>query len=354
MAQEAKNTVAIDLSDDTIFDPSHWIKKGKKFPTIDTPLHISDAWSNTFLVPESIKQSIFPHATISVPNFIQLAQNYPRQPATLANTHPDTWFSREHPNSDIRLLLKRAIPDKEVIRKLVEVSGQAWFDGNQSICDPRFNNRQERFPLYAIGFWREIADLRIAATIWERAQRWTHERAMDSVAAETAAETVEDLMEELGWNISIRSKTTHAYSPDLAGLLGSGKSLEQRGWLSDSVIDLMVDTLREQLTRMALKGRLTSIQCLGFSHQMSRAVRERKETYTRKDFGLLYGISDCVHKRQLESLYFPLLTGKCHWIAVHVDFTKNLIQYGDSIGNKSTLPPEIRMVQKWTQLAFGS
>src|SRR5690606_25368822 len=72
---------------------------------------------------------------------------------------------------DVSLLLKHSIPSAWVINKLRNAFGQAWFDGCQSIVDERSRDKA-RFPLYAIEFWVEMAQVLDGKKAWEESERW--------------------------------------------------------------------------------------------------------------------------------------------------------------------------------------
>ncbi|KAI0069937.1 hypothetical protein K474DRAFT_1609629 [Panus rudis PR-1116 ss-1] len=338
----------IDVEDEKVFDPGKWIGKGKKYPSRDTPIFIFNARKDAFGVPETIQANLYPHHDVPISSF--LASNFPQQSVTLITAKPHLWFDMQPPNMSLDPLLTRAVPSKEVLEQLEEIAGQEWFNGKQSICDPRFNNRQDRFPLYAIGFWKDMVRIQAARKAWEETHRIVHAHLGEYKVA-VAAQT---LLTNIGWNQPIKTSTVQTNTPELARIIGStGVTQHKPGWLSDSIVDLMVDTLKERMESELSKARLNStmVSHVGIMHELTRASRSK--TYTRKEFPMLFKIAGRVWDNGLRELYFPVFVNGCHWLAVCIDFDNNCIRYGDS---NHIFPvaatKELSIIQKWTEKAF--
>jgi hypothetical protein len=101
-----------------------------------------------------------------------VALELPQQSRTLVLSKPRSWYSRDFPTTDIGCLMSRPIPQKEFLSRLEEEAGQAWFDGCKSLLDPRYNDGSDRFPLWVLTFWKEMAELWDARWKWVTSVGW--------------------------------------------------------------------------------------------------------------------------------------------------------------------------------------
>ncbi|CDO77898.1 hypothetical protein BN946_scf184535.g1 [Trametes cinnabarina] len=199
-------------------------------------------------------------------------------------------------------------------------SGQAWFDGALSIRDPRFHQGTERFPLRALGLWRELAALVELQKDWEISLSWLTTAIVKAETPESMVLLKEARKHLLGlpWNGPLHIGTCFSTTSELSRLLG-------RKWLSDSLIDLMVESLTHSMHPKSnvLIGNLTV---------MYEACRgERTKDFSKKNTPLLHRIKASVDSQECTQAYFPICMNNNHWIVFHVDFQIEIIEYGMSI-----------------------
>ena len=146
----------LDLAAVPSFIKSEWIGIGKKYPTTDTPLEVVWARAELLKIPET-QAGHLPSPNIPITQFLHI--QFPPQSSEIITVKPQAWFSNDTPTTNIGFLMKRPIPPRQFLLKLEGAMGQAWFDGAKSILDTRFNNSQDRLPLWVISFWKTIADM---------------------------------------------------------------------------------------------------------------------------------------------------------------------------------------------------
>ncbi|KAJ7366017.1 hypothetical protein DFH08DRAFT_797027 [Mycena albidolilacea] len=83
----------------------------------------------------------------SVCEFVKI--DLPNPTSDFVTGNPKLWFSRDTPLTDVRIVLDRPIPSRELVTRLIaeKCVGQFWLDGCCSFVDPRFNEGKDRFPL---------------------------------------------------------------------------------------------------------------------------------------------------------------------------------------------------------------
>lgn len=47
-----------------------------------------------------------------------------------------------------------------------------WMNGTNSLIDPRYNDGRDRFPLYALTFWKELGRVVDQQESWQKASEW--------------------------------------------------------------------------------------------------------------------------------------------------------------------------------------
>ena len=220
----------IDLTTNAQFDPSTWIGVGKTFSN-DLENVVYDKKREILKVPDPFLIHL-PTPTLLVNEFLKY--HLPIQSSTLSFHPTGEWFSTDVPLSPPEILLTRPIPPARVLKDLDKALGQEWFDGANSIVDPRFNNRSERFPFWALSLWKEMEKMIQHQRLWDSSIRWlktiTH--------PEEIVAKAKSVIEKLPWNKPLGSGG--ATTLEFAGFLGVS-------WLSDTQINLMIKVLRNRL-----------------------------------------------------------------------------------------------------------
>lgn len=218
-----------------LFNPKEWIRHNRKYR--DVPRHVSDTLVSLQKIPRSEKSSLFPPSDTPIKEFIEF--ELPTLSAEIIATKTSAWFSTESPQPNaFQLLNIWSVPPSAFLAKLESAMGQAWFDGNISITDPRYNAGRDRLPFWALTFWQQMAK-RIGAQIeWKRAKKWVM---VERKASEDPFmfPPAEYLFRNHGWN------TLYNHYPSmtnrvLAQLLGNNT-------LSDDIMLSMIKNLQGRL-----------------------------------------------------------------------------------------------------------
>ncbi|KAJ6632173.1 hypothetical protein B0H10DRAFT_2206574 [Mycena sp. CBHHK59/15] len=334
----------IDLSNDLPpFNPAAYIGKNKKFPPSSDVLPEAHAALADVLKLPTSQAALFPDRDIPITEF--LALSLPRESASFVFTKPDIWFSDEEPTGDVEILTIRSIPSQQFLTYLTAHVGQAWFDGAKSIVDPRFNDGRDRFLLWVLTFWKDMARVSQDQIMWGKSRDWlkTELEKKDILEVDRdALMAALALLEVLGWNTKIGKSWTNF---NLASILSWR-------WLSDDHIDMMMADLA---TRAAADPDLAGTVVIVPLH-FSRAIIEgaKKRSYKKKDAPLLARYEEHIKSTKPAKLYFPLHVNGNHWIAGVVDFKKELIGTGDGRFGLSNPPIKfINNLKCWLKAEFG-
>lgn len=290
---------------------------GKQYPTKNVPPEVQWAKDDVLRIPTT-QLHHFPSPELAVTQFMEL--KYPVQSAEFITTKPKIWFSTEKPTTDIAILISRAIPSKSFLASLSKEMGQQWLNGAQSISDQRFNNGTDRFPLWAITFWRELVDIAERQHIWRESCQWLADEKQKTQHTPTldALDAGQKCLDSLGWNTSLPYSRGVPTSVILAGLLGTS-------WLSDEHINMITEELSETLDPdLANK---VIVAPLTFSMEAENSLRSKTRTYTRQTTPLLCRYAKHIEEKGIEELYFPVHVEN-HWIAGLINFISQTISYG--------------------------
>ena len=222
-------SVNVNLTIDTQFLHSTWIRAGKEFSR-HLPLVVYDKKQEILKIPHCFLAQL-PIPVTLVYEFIN--HSFPLQSSNLSFHQLSRWFSTEVPLTYPGVLLTRPIPPAKVLKDLDTAIGQVWFDGASSIVDLQFNNGTERFPLWVLSLWQEMEKMVENQRWWKSSihqlELKTHPQGITVQA--------KNLIEKLSWNGPLSGGVS---TLEFAGFLGVS-------WLSDTQINMMVDVLQNQM-----------------------------------------------------------------------------------------------------------
>ena len=311
--------ILVDLVNTTIFKESEWIGANKEYR--DVPTHVSDAKRDRLSVPPSYEGSL-PSPDLPVTDF--LALRLPRVSNGIVNTKPQLWFSTGEPTTNPDCLITRAVPSPSFLKRLDEAFGQAWFDGAKSIVDPRFNESQDRLPLWTLGFWKRMASLVQSQEKWAESLRWVRKEKNRPNLDQETQETLDDALatfDTIGWDCKLgylRGATSAIRLPDILGT----------AWLSDDHIDMMMEELSKNVAADPDLRDKVMVAPLAFANEIE--ANGMAGTYDNKKGGavLLRRYKKHITEKETEKLLFPVNINKNHWIAAFIDFRNGKIGYG--------------------------
>ena len=191
------------------------------------------AYHATFAIPK-IHTNLLYDRNQPVTSFA--ATSLPPQSPVLSFAKPDLWFTSDPPHTDLSTLLNRPIPHPYILSALKKISDQKWFDGCTSVCDRRFDEGNERFPLCALQLWLDFAEQARAQDVWKAVLSWVtkHFIQTDVPSDEAVFQETKTILPMLPWNTNIYGN--NCTIANLTELLGCD-------WISSDVLDLGIDTL---------------------------------------------------------------------------------------------------------------
>ncbi|KAJ6600108.1 hypothetical protein B0H10DRAFT_2196455 [Mycena sp. CBHHK59/15] len=188
------------VDDEKPFISDDWIGKGKSYSG-DLPGEVLQAKITAFMPPEPAV-GLVPAGSLPVMEFAAIA--LPRQSSELAYGESRLWFSDDAPTTDIGVLKDRtrSIPPQAVLDLLGRKAGQAWLNGAKSVIDPRYNEGADRFPLWVLTYWMEMACTVGHQSNWKRSIAWLeneHKKCKEE-HTRAAIEEARATLKTLGWN----------------------------------------------------------------------------------------------------------------------------------------------------------
>ncbi|OSC96522.1 hypothetical protein PYCCODRAFT_1379012 [Trametes coccinea BRFM310] len=299
-------------SDSPIFDPAEWISCGKTYPSADTPGFIHAARKAVLAIPtEHLK--LLPDQTLSV--LALLRKTLPPELAHLVTQEAQCSFDFEAPTDTLEALESRPLPPDDLVRKLQQAFGQAWFNGAQSLVDRRF--KQSKLLLFVLTYWTEMGLVVSKKAIWKRAVDWLTRWEQDTNFLKEA-DRARSLMDLLPWSARIKALGSDTGAENLALLLS-----EQ--WLDDELINMLVQELFQRTHLDPKLSRTVALLPLPFQQVLHKAAA--KQTYSHPL------LERCKHyiSGGRQRFYFPVNVGGVHWVSCMIDFEENVICYGDSM-----------------------
>ncbi|KAJ7909891.1 hypothetical protein B0H13DRAFT_1616161 [Mycena leptocephala] len=327
---------------DAPFIPSVWIGKNKNYSG-DLPIAVIAAKNAAFELSTE-GQAMIPPGKLAVIEFADLV--LPRASSELVYGESQLWFSKDEPATDISLLKHRSIPPTHILDLLSRKSGQAWLNGAKSIADPRFNDGADRFPLETLTFWKEMSAVIQDQAGWKRSIQWLNNERRKSKDDETtrAIDSAQAELETMGWNAPLTYGRQSISTLDLREFLSTV-------WLRSNNIDIMMEDLAERVASDPELADKVIVAPLAFSNAV---LGSRKGGYSKEKSPLLDRYEREIREKKKEMIVFPANVENNHWIAGVIGFSKQTIDFGDSMPGCFQPPTTlITALQRWLLQRFG-
>ena len=315
--------IDIDKPEPT-FDPSIWIGTGKIYPDATRlPRYIAAAYKSIYDIPDQYRALLYNRCR-AVRSFV--VASLPPQSPTLSFAKPDLWFSFDPPHTDVATLLDRPIPHPRVLAALHTISGQKWFDGHQSICDCRYNNGEDRFPLYVLQLWQQFSCQASIQQRWQASLSWTTEQQWQADLpsdSEAAFRDSQQLLSMLPWQEDVRMGG--CTTADFTELLGSS-------WISGDVLDLGLNALRQELHSSREDSFATRFEVSNLSllYELQRAVSTFD--FSEKHVPSLYRLGKRIRMGLVDEVFVLVNVRGVHWVMVRANLKTGVIEYGMHAG----------------------
>ncbi|KAJ7149280.1 hypothetical protein C8R43DRAFT_1128635 [Mycena crocata] len=338
--------------DNNPFNKTEWIGKGIKWAAT-LPSHVRKAAGDELSLPQTVEAELIPACSLSIAKMIQFP--LPVQIPTVSSCIVSDFFSKEAPGrvtADILLRLRHLpIPDTKLIRKLQAELRQAWLDGFQSVPYTHIAGTvTTHFPLWLITYWNEVLDIRLnVRQYWMRGQKWVHglTKKKGHTGYRSESEQTSILLGTLPWGLTKPSDGEQFNS--LYRFLGPH-------WLASSQLDdmleiecLKINTTPELVKNMRVRG-------VDLTNYIVKAyeARETEDYMTARELDWLRILAEDLLGNQASLLTAANLERIVtepepykRWIALVVDASEGLIQYGDGYGRDDEIPAKLIAAYTW-------
>ncbi|KAJ6622832.1 hypothetical protein B0H10DRAFT_2214142 [Mycena sp. CBHHK59/15] len=307
----------------TEWDPSDWILCGKEYK--DVPQIVEVARRSVLRLPTSIQHHL-PSKTMTISQLL----NFDVPPLADDDTAMDNDtknYSASEPTANIEEILAfLALPNRSLLRKIIDGFGQAWFDGKKSLRT--WLHPEVRYPFWALTYWGEMIDVCKAKDVWLRADVWLKKRGKTE-EERTMKHTVYGLWNVAGWHGSL-----HGF--------GSLETLDlakffSEDYLEGSIVNAMLALLSLRLTgsgddQLIVNTTFARFICMVLPAVDGKAASPITSSPGAQRYLEKYGewFQSPEHSHLHLVLYRPIK----HWTACSIDFRDHRIQYGDSLGWK--------------------
>ncbi|KAJ7114968.1 hypothetical protein C8R44DRAFT_881016 [Mycena epipterygia] len=323
------------------WDPTEWISQGRTYE--DVPLHVQMARRHILQIPDLI-QSLLPAKTMLISRL--LLSDLPPMASYDESTYSGlNSYTTKEPTKNIEELLPfLALPTRPILRNITDKFGQAWFDGNKSICTSV--NPELAYPLWILTYWAEMVDVSEAKDTWLHAETWLNKTGKIKLESDLKL-AVRGLWSVVGWHGSV-----HGFANLPTSYMAK---LFSEDYLDGRIIDAMLTLLS---LRARISGEETLIVGTTFADYIrslppvedgipaGQIVSTALEKYLKK-YGTFF--QDSAHKK----LYTVLHRPPEHWTTTLVNFEAKAIKYGD--GLKWSRPEDfLESLQTWIQEYHGA
>jgi len=293
-----------DIDNPPAFKREDWIGKRKKIT--DVPIFVLDACTDAFTIPTEHKHH-FPPKNITVSELLKW--DLPSQSSAFIPTKAETWFSQDPPRGRPDRFIARPMPNDAFLDKLIRLNRQAWLDGAQSFVDTRYNDGEDRGPLWLVEYWKEMNRIIKGRAKWKKCENWLATGPNDRMHNADMTRTFDNargFLPTLGWDTPVsgleRGQTTLAF----ATLLGTD-------WIDDGIVQMMIEQLSESAC-MSATGSTSDILVAGI--QFVQALEEasiKKCEYSRLTTPILARYEAHIDDADVKHLYLPAHIHGNHW-----------------------------------------
>lgn len=322
--------------------PSKWVRKDFSNPQ----LTIDEA----FRVPCDLRPALFPSPDASITTVLRELPKF--SSATIRS--PSLFFSKCEPSVLTPELTKSIAidfaPDLQLLDAILHVKTQMWNDGFRSIVLPHHPDVACQLPLWAVTYWRELADLSESddAVAWRSALSFLM-RFQDTCGQNSAVlgAEVRNLLDVVAFSTS-GSQILGFSVKDKLTKLASFLSSE---WLSDLHEGLMLDGLSMELARMGIDEGVRFVSPDWMSSFFTRYKRRAHPGFLLRGGYRKARNAEFLRRvgREIESGAVKTLAGVIHrpghWVCWVMDCEKQRFLYGDSMGD--SIPMDVVNAFDW-------
>lgn len=280
-----------------------WIGQGRIYATFESTTTVVEQQKLLFSVPPRF-DNVRARTDLSVMSLMGRLESV-TQGGTAAEVSGRHLFSLEEPNTGLdNLFVSCIVPPSTVIQEMSRSFGQLWFDGKaKSIKD--WTKEDVRYPLPALTIYREFDRALETRSLWVQARAWMT-RGRQALTCEASNDLAKQLMFAFPWDANLSALGADASVTELFKMLGDV-------WLTDSHIDMLMQTLTDRLEHNAEASGIVIAPC-AFQMYLQLAFAAHNNGSGRA-FPVLERYRQWIESGKKAVMYFPGHVNGNHWVA---------------------------------------
>ncbi|QRW21072.1 hypothetical protein RhiXN_06061 [Rhizoctonia solani] len=251
-------------------------------------------------------------------------------------------------------LIGHSIPDTSLCRSLQREWPSVKHSGVYSIFHVTNDGKVHYYPVWILTWWELLLSARQKQEQWRSAYSWLSQAksTSDHPAALKVYIKALDYISHIGWDTAIPFET-RCSAADLTFFLSND-------WLATRHIDWMLESvqLRFESCKQG-ENRLESPQnsVIFYSPEVLRSIIRRFETIPPNISPeaiprFLSPLQKRIHDGERPRLYTVYNYSDVHWIALEVDFNRQVIRYGDSMGGSRSSARVRNIIKAWLKATW--
>jgi Ulp1 family protease catalytic subunit len=300
-------------------------------------------------LPQDIEAQILPSPKLSILELLQ--HDLPIQhPKSLHGKIAD-FFDKNVPNeTDPKIISKIPTPSQEVVLSLQMHLVNAIKNSDSEImsikCIHSIAADGMTYPLWIIAYWVKVGSVREIRDSWRKSevyvrgcvQKW---RKTNNTEGLLVVNQILDALAIVQW-----SEKLCGFSSNAEESLHSLTYYASSKWLRGDHANQMLDLLRKNLQRRHISN--AEILSTYFLAKISQGFDDKDKYLNNNSFHYYRCIGDDLAAGISDQIAFLVNLDRNHWVSVIIDFRKQEILYGDSLGHAMTASTQ-RILTWWTR-----
>jgi hypothetical protein len=298
------------------------------------------------VLPHAVEAQILPSPNLSILELLQY--DLPIQHPKILPHQIADFFDKNAPNeTDPNIIRRIPTPSKDVILSLQKHLANTIKSSDMSIkCIHSVAAAGMTYPLWIIAYWVKVGSVREIRDGWRKgevylrdcSQRWRKNKSTEGV---NIINQIFDALAIVRW-----SDKLCGFSSNAAEGLDSLTYYASCKWLTGDHANQMLDLLRKDLQRK----RRSKVEVLStyFFPKISQGFDDKDKYANNNTFHFNRRIGDDLMAGISDQITFLVNLNRNHWVSVIIDFRKQEILYGDSLGCAMSASTQNILIW-WTQ-----
>ncbi|TFK16527.1 hypothetical protein FA15DRAFT_662084 [Coprinopsis marcescibilis] len=281
------------------------------------------------IIPPDIASTLLPPDTLSVSEFL----NYSIPPQILLSEYSIADFlSNQDPSAvDVSEMQHLPMPPKSIVRQIHQHISEGSIH-YRSIISPYVSNNTTRYPLWIVIYWLQLEDISTKQKFWSKLQTESEKqlKRQKNQSAETKSllRKAHNHLQALPWTGPLHGVRGETSIDKITIYL-------TKEWLADDHIHHILELINRELEATMMpnmdKPRFIIQESTHFLTLMGQA-QENPSTYHTTSYDWLRHLGESLVGAVYNQFGTVINLGGNHWVACIIDFRKETIHYGDSLG----------------------